>query len=64
MQQMTKQATRRVLHILGAGLLLVSLAACAGNAQEEYYDNDVGSPSQGAPLDGGEKEIEDFENNE
>jgi hypothetical protein len=64
MRQIATQITRRLLHILGTGLLLVALAACAGNAQDDYYDDDVGSPSQGAPLDGGAKEVEDFEHSE
>lgn len=41
--------------------LLLVLAACGSEVQEGYYDDDVGSPSQGAPLEGGEEEIEDFE---
>lgn len=52
--------TRAVLHALGVVLLAVSLAACGGSVQDDYYE-DEGSPSQGAPLDGGELEPEDFE---
>lgn len=55
---------RRLLQMAGAALLLVALAGCGGEVQEDYYDEDVGSPSQGAPLDGGAQEVEDFEESE
>jgi hypothetical protein len=59
----TLQLLRRLLlRILGAGLLVAALAACGGEVQDQYYDDDTGSPSQGAPLDGGEEEVDDSGN--
>jgi hypothetical protein len=41
-------------------VIAIMLMGCA-EVQEGYDDDDVGSPSQGAPLEGGAEEIEDFE---
>jgi hypothetical protein len=56
-----RHGKERLLNILFAAMLLVTLAACGGEVQEDYYDDDTGSPEQGAPLDAGDQEIEDFE---
>lgn len=52
---------QRLMRVAAAGLVLVALSACNGGVQEDYYDDDEGSPSQGAPLDAGEQDIEDAE---
>jgi hypothetical protein len=54
-----RHGKERILNLLFAGLLMITLASCGGEVQEDYDDDDTGSPEQGAPLDAGDREIEE-----
>jgi hypothetical protein len=55
---------QRMLRLLLVGLIAIGVAACGGEVQEGYEDDDTGSPSQGAPLDGGDIEVDEYNEEE